>query len=125
LNFSIDVSAAAASFLLDWGNVTSNVEMTLITPRGESIEPSAGGEYAYYKENNSLYYIVPNPQMGEWVAVISAGNVPGGSEEYCAFMVLDYEEVNTSGTPRNITSDYPADSTDESAVEICEDCNSS
>jgi hypothetical protein len=118
LNFSVEPDVGAASFLMDWGNITSDLEMVLVTPSGKSINSSTGKPIAYFKDNQSLYYIVPNPEAGEWIAEVIPNEVPKTGEEYCAYIVIDYEEVSTSDDPSNF-------SVEGIGTQVCENCNSS
>jgi hypothetical protein len=118
MNFSVESDLGAASFLMDWGNTTSDLEMTLITPSDESINSSTGEPVDYFKEGPSLYYIVPNPEAGEWVVEITPKEIPESGEEYCAYVVFNYEEVSTSDNPFNLSDEVMM-------RDVCEECNSS
>jgi hypothetical protein len=117
LNFSVVPNVAAASFFVDFGNESSDLEMVLITPSGAGIDSTTGEPIIYERNGRSIYYIVPDPEPGEWIAEITAKNVPEASEEYCAFMVLDEEYGAMLNSTANFSDEvlYP----DE-----CENCTS-
>jgi hypothetical protein len=117
LNFSVGSNVTAASFILDFANDTSELEMVLITPSGSRIDSATGEPITYQRDNLSIYYIVPDPEPGEWTAEITARDVPETGEEYCASAVLDKEGAYMSGSPSNISDE-------ELFPEECEDCGS-
>ncbi len=111
LNFSVGSNVTAASFLMDWANATSELGMVLVTPSGASIGPDTGEPITYQRNDTSIYYIIPDPEPGEWIAEITARAVPGTGEGYCAFMVLDKdvvldeEEVDTLNNSLNLSDE--------------------
>jgi hypothetical protein len=78
-----DVSSVV--FSLNWQNNGSDLEMTLKSPSGDQINQSAQAPTIYKKEELSTYYIVPNPEPGNWTAIIEAKNVPSEGEHYVFF----------------------------------------
>jgi len=116
MDVSVDEEITMASFLMDWRNVTSDLEMVLITPSGARINSTVGEPITFDKNGSSIYYIVPDPQPGQWIAEIAAKNAPVGGEEYCAYSFLD-----TEGTATVYSS---SDSDDEGLIPVeCENCN--
>jgi hypothetical protein len=78
-----DVSSVV--FSLSWQNKGSDLEMTLKSPGGDQINQSAQAPTIYKKEELDTYYIVPNPEPGNWTAIVEAKNVPSEGEHYVFF----------------------------------------
>ena len=78
-----DVSSVV--FALNWQNKGSDLEMTLRSPSGDQINQSAQAPTIYKKEEFDTYYIVPNPEPGNWTAIIEAKNVSSKGEHYVFF----------------------------------------
>jgi hypothetical protein len=78
-----DVSSVV--FSLNWQNKGSYLEMTLKSPSGEQINQSAQAPTIYSKGELDTYYIVPNPEPGNWTAIIEAKKVPSKGEHYVFF----------------------------------------
>ncbi len=94
VNSIIGLNITSASFILNGGETADNLGMVLVTPNGTEIGPDAGEPITYRREANLIYYIVPNPEPGNWTAKITAGTIPEMGEDYCIFTVLDEEEMN-------------------------------
>gem|GEM_PF-2216874 len=120
LNFSIGSNLTSASFILVWSNADSDMNMTLIAPGGEQVDPAADEMVAYKKNATMLYYIVPVPEPGEWTAEVTAEDAPETGADYYAFMVPDEEEaIVTEGLDNLSMGNLSAMDPD---VEECEDC---
>ena len=99
-----DVSSAV--FSLNWQNMGSDLEMTLRSPSGDQINQSAQMPIIYTKEELDTYYIVPNPEPGNWTAIIEAKNVSSKGEDYVFFAaqllgnatIADNETVSDNST---------------------------
>jgi hypothetical protein len=78
-----DVSSAV--FALNWQNKGSDLEMILRSPSGDQINQSAQAPTIFKKEELNTYYIVANPEPGNWTAIIEAKNVPSEGEHYVFF----------------------------------------
>lgn len=115
MNVSVGSNISSASFLVDWTNLSSELEMTLVSPSGRSIDSSVGEPIIFDESNASIYYIVPDPEPGEWVATITAKKVPAVGEEYCTY---PYLEERSSGDAASNSSE------EELLSEECEECNS-
>jgi hypothetical protein len=72
-------------FALNWQNKGSDLEMTLKSPNGDQINQSAQAPTIYKKEELDTYYIVSNPEPGNWTAIIEAKKVPPKGEHYVFF----------------------------------------
>jgi hypothetical protein len=59
--------------------------MALRTPSGVSINQSAQTPIGYTKEKLDTYYVIPDPEPGNWTAIIEAKNVSPGGEDYVFF----------------------------------------
>ncbi len=120
MNVSVGSNVTSASFLVDWMNLSSNLEMTLVSPSGRSIASSVGEPITFNESNASIYYIVPDPEPGEWVAIITAKEVPAVGEEYCTYSYLEEEESMVAGA-----SNSSSNSSEEVlSSEECVECNS-
>lgn len=117
MSFNILSNVTEVSFLMDYTYKTSDLEMVIIAPSGDIIDSTVGEPVIYEKENISLYYIIPEPELGEWKAEITAKDVPEGGEEYCAYMVLGDMAVDTSDIPLNLSDE-------DQGPEECESCKS-
>jgi hypothetical protein len=84
-NSIIGSNVSFAVFSLNWQNIGSDLEMTLISPSGGQINQSAQMPIVYTKEEINAYYTVPNPEPGNWTAIIEAKNVSSKGEEYVFF----------------------------------------
>jgi hypothetical protein len=78
-----DVSSVV--FALNWQNKGTDLEMTLRSPSGDQINQSAQEPTIFKKEELDTYYIVPNPEPGNWTAIIEAKNAPSEGEHYVFF----------------------------------------
>lgn len=115
MNVSVGSNISSASFLVDWTNLSSELEMTLVSPSGRSINSSVEAPITFNESNASIYYIVPNPEPGEWIATIAAKEVPAVGEEYCTYSYL--EEGSTVDVASNSSAEEPLSGE-------CEECNS-
>lgn len=102
LNSNIGSNLSAVTFLLDWTNVSSSLEMTLSMPDGQKIDSSARPPVIYGKNESTEYFLVPNPEPGEWTAEVKANSVPDKGEDYCltTIFILGPESMqgNTTGS---------------------------
>ncbi len=125
LNFSIGSNLTSASFILVWSNADYDMDMTLIAPGGERVDPAADEMVAYNKNATMLYYIVPMPKLGEWTAEVAAVDAPETGMDYYAFMVPDEEEAIVSEGLDNLSMDNLSMdnlSAMDPDAEECEDC---
>ncbi len=121
-NYDIGLNITSASFILSRGETTYDMEMVLVTPSGTEIDPDATEPITYLRDANLIYYIVPYPEPGNWTAKIIAGAIPEMGEDYCAFTVLDEEEVNVED---ETAFEIPTNLSDEAQdSEECEECDS-
>ncbi len=122
LNSVVGLNVTSVSFILDAGEAADEMEMMLIAPNGIRIDPSAGEPIIYQRNAELIYYIIPYPEPGNWTAEITAGDIPEMGEDYCAFTVLDEEEVadeeETTSESHSNLNDGVQDS------EECVECNS-
>jgi hypothetical protein len=81
----IEGNASFVAFYLNWQNMDSDLEMTLKSPSGVEIDQSAQMPIIYKKEKINAYYIIPNPELGNWTAIIEAKKVPPEGEKYSFF----------------------------------------
>jgi hypothetical protein len=91
----IGSDVASASFSLYWQNEESDLEMTLRSPSGLLINQSVQMPTIYKKDKIDTYYIVENPETGNWTAMIEAKNVSAKGEDYTFFVakVLGNESI--------------------------------
>jgi hypothetical protein len=121
LNSTIGSNITSASFILSWSETADDLEMVLFAPSGMRIGPDAGEPVIYQRNASLIYYIVPNPEPGDWTAEITAGSVPEAGGDYCAFTVLDENEAAVE----KAMSERPSDSGDEvQEIEGCAECSS-
>lgn len=78
-------NVSSVVFSLNWQNKGSDLEMTLKSPSGDQINQSAQAPTIYKKEELDTYYIVTNPEPGNWTAIIEAKKVPSEGEHYVFF----------------------------------------
>ena len=105
-NLMIGSDVSSAVFSLNWQNMGSDLEMTLRSPSGDQINQSAQMPVIYTKEELDTYYIVPNPEPGNWTAIIEAKNVSSKGEDYVFFAaqllgnatIADNETVSDNST---------------------------
>jgi hypothetical protein len=81
----IGSNVSSVIFALNWQNKGSDLEMILKSPSGDQINQSAQAPIIYKKEEFDTYYIVPNPESGNWTSIIEAKNVPPKGEHYVFF----------------------------------------
>lgn len=92
LNETIDANTPSFLFVLTWLNATSNLEASLITPSGVKIDSTAQPPVIYGANKSLIFYILPDAEVGEWTAMITARDVPDMGESYWAVF---------STTPKN------------------------
>jgi hypothetical protein len=100
LKSEIGSNLSAVSFLLNWTNSSSSLEMTLISPTGQKIDSSAQPPVVYDKNVSMEYYVVPSPEPGTWTEQVKANSVPNKGEDYCLSTIF----IMLQGSPENITS---------------------
>lgn len=107
---NIGSDASSAIFALNWQNEESDLEMTLRSPSGVSINQSAQMPIGYTKEKLDTYYVIPGPEPGNWTAIIEAKNVSAGGEDYVFFTTqvlktpVTYNEANPAdSSERNLS----------------------
>ena len=76
----IDSSVEKASATLAWSG--SELNLTLITPTGETVELDEYPVIEFVKGNNSIWIVIDAPESGIWTARIDAVDVPEGGENY-------------------------------------------
>jgi hypothetical protein len=84
LNETIDANTSSFLFVLTWLNATSNLDATLLTPSGVKIDSTAQPPVIYGTNKSLIFYILPNADVGEWSAMITAKDVPDMGESYWA-----------------------------------------
>jgi hypothetical protein len=82
---NIGYDTSCAIFALNWQNEESDLEMALRAPSGVSINQSAQMPVGYTKEKLDTYYVIPDPEPGNWTVIIEAKNVSAGGEDYVFF----------------------------------------
>ena len=105
---------SSVSFLLNWTNATSSLDMILSSPSGLKIDSSAQPPVIYGENESMEYYIVPNPEPGTWTVQIRPKSVPDKGEEYCLSTIFIFgqelvsenntslEQLNTSALNNSI-----------------------
>jgi hypothetical protein len=83
-NVTIDTKISSLMFVLTWLNATSNLEATLIAPSGVKIDSTAQLPVIYGVNKSLIFYILPNAEVGQWTAMITAKDVPDMGESYWA-----------------------------------------
>lgn len=119
MSVSVGSNVTFASFFVDWMNLSSDLDMTLVSPSGRNIDSSVGEPIAFNESNASIYYMVPDPEPGEWVATVTAKEVPAVGEEYWAYSYLEEEESVVNAA----TNSSSNSSEEEFLSEECEECN--
>lgn len=118
LDITVATNITSASFVLSWGNVTSDLQMVLESPGGTLINSSAQQPITYTKNMSLLYYVIPYPEPGNWTAKITAASAPEAGEGYCLIPVLSTDEETGAGIVSNPGDEAPASGE-------CELCNQS
>jgi len=83
-NVTIDTKISSLMFVLTWQNATSNLEATLIAPSGLKIDSTAQSPVVYGVNTSLIFYILPNAEVGQWTAMITANDAPDMGESYWA-----------------------------------------
>jgi hypothetical protein len=105
---NLDPGNSQVTFILSWQNVTSNLDMVIGEPDGQEIDSNAKPPILYQKTDNTVQYIIPDPQAGNWTAQISASMTPKSGETYCLLTLLTLAEVGaTNNESENITQGCP------------------
>ena len=88
-NTTIDSTISTALFVIHWIRSESDLNLVLYSPNGTRIDSSvAVTDFSIYYEENTTYeyYVIQNPEYGNWTMEITAINVPSDGEDYCAFV---------------------------------------
>lgn len=84
-----DSSIAKGKFFLSWPG--SDLDLTLTAPDTSLIDPcyaASDPNVTYVEDANTEYYLIDNPQPGQWQMHIEAVNVPPEGEIYTATAYL-------------------------------------
>lgn len=102
ITIPIDPTVAKAIVALGWGG--SELDLILISPEGEVLEPNAATEY--YKSDTSIWYTIDSPEIGEWTAVVEAVNVPAEGEPFDLITFHSSPLILTGTTSKDRTLYY-------------------
>ena len=80
LKWLVDSNAQKAGVIIIWPG--SDVNMTLVSPSGEIFGPDSANVTEYAKSNDTIYYLIDNPEPGEWTAEIDPVNISESGEPY-------------------------------------------
>jgi hypothetical protein len=101
LNPTVDSNLESASFVLVWSSPKSVLKMDLTSPSGIKYDSSVQPPVIYGSDGAVTYYIVPNPEEGDWTVAITAEDVPECGESYCFTLDIsgDVEVANGADCP--------------------------
>ena len=88
-NSLIDSNLTSISFILSWSDSTNSPEMVLRTPGAHEINQFVEPPIIYEKNDTIIYYIIPNPEIGNWTLEINTNDQSSKDEDYCLFIVQD------------------------------------
>jgi hypothetical protein len=94
LSFSVGLNISSASFILSWDNNSSDMEMVLISPSERKIDSSSEQPINYQKNDSMIFYIVPDPEPGNWTAEVIAPAALQMGEDYCAFFIQEADKAD-------------------------------
>ncbi len=78
--FTVEPGTLQATFGITWSG--SDFDLILVRPDGRELTPeSPDPDYSFVKGPTYAYYIVDNPEPGEWTYVVTAREVPPGGED--------------------------------------------
>ncbi len=105
---SIDSTTSTAQIGVTWGH--SEFDLTLYKPDGTKVDPSFAAvdpDITFVEAVNSKYYVIQNPDSGDWIAEVTAVDVPPTGEESILIVALDSTFIS------NIYTDKDRYATDE------------
>jgi hypothetical protein len=119
LNTTIGTNSSSLLFVLNWLNATSNLEATLISPSGVKIDSTTQSPVIYGENTSLIFYILPNPEVGKWTAMITAKDVLDMGESYWALFSTTPEDNST----KQVLVDEKMNLSDlDNISEACENC---
>jgi len=124
----VDSTVSKAAFHLSWPG--SDLDLTLTSPTGIVIDPAyadSDPNITYVEEDTAEYYIVENPEPGQWQMHITAIDVPLEGEKYTATAYLTTnlvlilssdKETYDPNEPVNLTAELLYDSNSYSDANV-------
>ncbi|NPV62190.1 MAG: hypothetical protein HPY61_06090 [Methanotrichaceae archaeon] len=106
---------SSVSFILTWGNASFDLMMALRKPDGAIVNSSADLPVVFQRNRSLQYYIIPDPEPGEWRADVFARTAPEGGMD-CCLVVLE----ETASEPTDDSSD---DAAENQSSEVCLECS--
>ncbi|HAG08943.1 MAG TPA: hypothetical protein DCK87_05190 [Desulfotomaculum sp.] len=107
---TIDPGTLQATFGISWPG--SDFEISLVRPDGRELNPSSPDpDYSFVKGPTYAYYIVDNPESGEWLCRITALELPPEGEEVNLSLIAIEQtppEVNMEGFDQQSILKEPA-----------------
>jgi|GEM_PF-4483717 len=79
----IEPQTSAASFVLQWRNEGSILDLTLFSPQGRVISSASSD---CMRDKTSLSYSISRPEWGRWMVEVRSGRLPERGEDYCVLM---------------------------------------
>jgi pimeloyl-ACP methyl ester carboxylesterase len=80
INFSIDSGTTETMIHLTWKE--GELEMVLVSPSQIIIDPNVHAGVEYYSQENTIFYIITNPEIGTWEANITVLGDPNQDVQY-------------------------------------------
>ncbi len=91
--------------------------MKLVSPGEREINSSAEPPINYQKNDSLIFYIVPDPEPGNWTAKVIAPMALQTGEDYCVIFIQENANENIYDSLSNLSSEMQS-------PEECKDCNS-
>jgi hypothetical protein len=101
--FLIDPSIERFKAEITWSG--SDLDLILVKPNGTVVDPNYADidpKITYVEKETSEYYVIENPEPGEWIMKITGVDVPIEGEEYTASVYLTTDLVLTLSSDTDI-----------------------
>jgi hypothetical protein len=95
--FTVDAKTEKITVGVDWPG--SDMDLTLISPRGTILEPNDSSVLEYGKTDTSVWYTIDTPEVGEWIAQVEGVNTPPEGEQ------LWFRTLHSSSVTLEVTTD--------------------
>ncbi|NPV62249.1 MAG: hypothetical protein HPY61_06390 [Methanotrichaceae archaeon] len=79
-------------FILNWSKKDSGLQLKIQTPQGTDALVESNS-IDHQKGDNFEFYLLQDPEIGNWTAVINAANVSSETDDYC--LLVDILENKT------------------------------
>jgi len=96
-SFAVDPKTEKITVGVDWPG--SDMDLTLISPRGTILEPNDSLVLEYGKTDTSVWYTIDAPEVGEWTAQVEGVNTPPEGEQ------VWFRTLHSSSVVLEVTTD--------------------